>query len=78
MLSKLIEQGERHKVRSIRFEGNTVFKDTELRKRIKVREAGFPTWLTHGLLSDQLVAALLNVDRYPLPAGAKPELKPLR
>jgi 4-carboxymuconolactone decarboxylase len=26
----------------------------------------------------QLVAALLNVDRYPLPPGAKPELKPLR
>jgi 4-carboxymuconolactone decarboxylase len=25
-----------------------------------------------------LVSALLNVDRYPLPAGAKPELKPLR
>jgi 4-carboxymuconolactone decarboxylase len=26
----------------------------------------------------QLVSALLNVDRYPLPAGAKPELKPLK
>jgi 4-carboxymuconolactone decarboxylase len=26
----------------------------------------------------QLVAALLNVDRYPLPAGARPELKPLK
>jgi 4-carboxymuconolactone decarboxylase len=26
----------------------------------------------------QLVSALLNVDRYPLPAGAKPELKALR
>ena len=26
----------------------------------------------------QLVAALLNVDRYPLPAGVKPELTPLR
>ena len=26
----------------------------------------------------QLVSALLNVDRYPLPPGAKPELKPLR
>jgi 4-carboxymuconolactone decarboxylase len=26
----------------------------------------------------QLVSALLNVDRYPLPDGAKPELKPLR
>jgi 4-carboxymuconolactone decarboxylase len=25
-----------------------------------------------------LVSALLNVDRYPLPAGAKPELKPLK
>lgn len=25
-----------------------------------------------------LVSALLNVDRYPLPEGAKPELKPLR
>jgi 4-carboxymuconolactone decarboxylase len=26
----------------------------------------------------QLVSAVLNVDRYPLPAGAKPELKALR
>jgi 4-carboxymuconolactone decarboxylase len=26
----------------------------------------------------QLVSALLNVDRYPLPEGAQPELKPLR
>ena len=26
----------------------------------------------------QLVSMLLNVDRYPLPAGEKPELKPLR
>jgi 4-carboxymuconolactone decarboxylase len=26
----------------------------------------------------QLVSALLNVDRYPLPSDAKPELKPLR
>ena len=26
----------------------------------------------------QLVSAMLNVDRYPLPAGAKPELKALR
>ena len=26
----------------------------------------------------QFVSALLNVDRYPLPDGAKPELKPLR
>ena len=26
----------------------------------------------------QLVSALLNVDRYPLPEGAKPELKVLR
>jgi 4-carboxymuconolactone decarboxylase len=26
----------------------------------------------------QLVSALLNVDRYPLPPGAKPELKPLK
>ena len=26
----------------------------------------------------QLVSMLLNVDRYPLPEGASPELKPLR
>jgi len=26
----------------------------------------------------QLISALLNVDRYPLPPGAKPELKPLK
>jgi 4-carboxymuconolactone decarboxylase len=26
----------------------------------------------------QLVSMLLNVDRYPLPDGVKPELKPLR
>jgi len=26
----------------------------------------------------QLVSMLLNVDRYPLPGGVKPELKPLR
>ena len=26
----------------------------------------------------QLVSMLLNVDRYPLPAGAKPELQPLK
>ena len=26
----------------------------------------------------QLVSMLLNVDRYPLPAGAKPELQPVK
>ena len=26
----------------------------------------------------QLVSMLLNVDRYPLPAGVSPELKPVR
>jgi 4-carboxymuconolactone decarboxylase len=26
----------------------------------------------------QMISALLNVDRYPLPAGARPELKPLK
>jgi 4-carboxymuconolactone decarboxylase len=26
----------------------------------------------------QLVSMLLNVDRYPLPEGVQPELKPLR
>jgi outer membrane protein insertion porin family len=50
-----INPGERHKVRSIRFEGNSVFSDAELRERVKVRAAGFPGFLTHGLLSDQLV-----------------------
>jgi outer membrane protein insertion porin family len=55
-ISFRIYQGERHRVRSIRFEGNTVFSDAQLRERIKVRAAGFPGFLTHGLLSDQLVA----------------------
>ena len=50
-----IDQGERHKVRSIRFQGNTVFTDAQLRERLKVRAAGFPGFLTHGLLSDQLL-----------------------
>ena len=52
-----IDRGERHTVRSIRFLGNTVFTDDELRERLKVRAAGFPKFLTHGLLSDQLVEA---------------------
>jgi len=35
-ISFRINPGERHKVRSVRFEGNTVFSDAELRERIKV------------------------------------------
>ena len=52
-----IDPGERHRVRSIRFQGNTVFSDGQLRERIKVQTAGFPAFFTHGLLSDQLVEA---------------------
>jgi outer membrane protein insertion porin family len=52
-----IDQGERHKVRSVRFQGNTVFTDEQLRERIKVRAAGFPKFLTHGLFSEQLAQA---------------------
>lgn len=52
-----IDPGERHTVRSIRFQGNTVFSNEQLLERIKVRAAGFPKFLTHGLLSDQLVEA---------------------
>jgi outer membrane protein insertion porin family len=52
-----IEQGERHKVRSVSFQGNTVFTDEDLRERIKVRAAGFPKFLTNGLFSEQLAQA---------------------
>lgn len=53
----LIDQGERHKVRSVRFQGNRFFTDDQLRALIKVRAAGFPSFFTHGLFSEQLAEA---------------------
>ena len=49
-----INPGERHRVKSVRFNGNTVFSSEQLQQRIKVQPGGF---LNRGLFSDELVAA---------------------
>lgn len=42
----VIDEGTKNEVRKIRFEGNTVFSDRDLRKEMKVKEKGFFSWLT--------------------------------
>jgi outer membrane protein insertion porin family len=53
-ISFVVMEGERHRVRSIGFVGNTVFSTDSLKERIKAREAGL---FTHGLASDKLLDA---------------------
>ena len=52
----VIDEGTKNEVRNIRFEGNTVFTDPELRKEMKVKEKGWFSWLTKSgrFESDQL------------------------
>jgi outer membrane protein assembly complex protein YaeT len=50
-----VDPGERHTVRSIRFTGNTVFKDKVLKDRLRIREAGTFSFLNRGLFSEELV-----------------------
>lgn len=42
----VIDEGTKNEIRKIRFEGNTVFTDPELRKEMKVKEKGWFSWLT--------------------------------
>ncbi len=42
----IIDEGSKNEVRKIRFEGNTVFTDPELRKEMKTKEKGWFSWLT--------------------------------
>jgi outer membrane protein insertion porin family len=52
----VIDEGAKNEVRKIRFEGNHVFTDPELRKEMKVKEKGWFSWLTKSgkFESDQL------------------------
>jgi outer membrane protein insertion porin family len=42
----VIDEGTKNEIRKIRFEGNTVFTDPELRKEMKTKEKGWFSWLT--------------------------------
>lgn len=42
----IIDEGSKNEIRKIRFEGNNVFTDPELRKEMKVKEKGWFSWLT--------------------------------
>lgn len=52
----VIDEGSKNEIRKIRFEGNTVFTDPELRKEMKTKEKGWLSWLTKSgrIESDQL------------------------
>jgi outer membrane protein assembly complex protein YaeT len=52
-----IDGGERHTLRSIEFNGNSVVSDKELQDIIKIRKAGAFTFLNHGLFSNELLRA---------------------
>lgn len=64
----VIDEGAKNEVRKIRFEGNTVFTDPELRKEMKTKEKGWFSWLTKSgrIESDKLdndVDAILDYYR---------------
>jgi outer membrane protein insertion porin family len=42
----VINEGSKNEVRKIRFEGNTVFTDSELKKEMKTKPKGWFSWLT--------------------------------
>jgi outer membrane protein insertion porin family len=42
----VIDEGSKNEIRKIRFEGNSVFTDPELRKEMKTKEKGWFSWLT--------------------------------
>ena len=52
----VIEEGVKNEIRKIRFEGNTVFTDNELRKEMKTKPKGWFSWLTKSgrIETDQL------------------------
>lgn len=52
----VIDEGAKNEIRKIRFEGNTVCTDPELRKEMKTKEKGWFSWLTKSgrIESDQL------------------------
>jgi len=49
-----IKLGEQHKVKSVQFRGNQVFKEEDFESRIRIHPAAF---LSHGLFSDELAKA---------------------
>ncbi len=42
----IIKEGEKVRIRSIQFEGNSVYPDKKLKKMIKTKEKGFFSWVT--------------------------------
>ncbi|MFZ9937546.1 MAG: outer membrane protein assembly factor BamA [Luteolibacter sp.] len=42
----VIDEGQKNEIRKIRFEGNTIFSDNELRKEMKTKPKGWFSWLT--------------------------------
>ena len=55
----VIDEGGKNIVRKIRFEGNTTFTDTDLKKEMETKEKGIFSFLTK---SGQIDAAVLNQD----------------
>lgn len=55
----VINEGSKNEVHKIRFEGNHVFTDPELRKEMKVKEKGWFSWLTK---SGQFESSQLDAD----------------
>src|SRR4030095_1772659 len=52
-----IEAGERHTIQSVRFSGNTIFTDKQLKERIRIRGKSIFGFLNHGLYSKDLATA---------------------
>jgi outer membrane protein insertion porin family len=59
----LVEEGKKIKITKITFEGNAVYTEKELKKKIKTNEKGFWTWLTS---SGELEKEELNQDTIKL------------
>ena len=55
----VIDEGQKNEVRNIRFEGNKVFADADLRKEMKTKEKGWFSWLTK---SGRFESSTLNDD----------------
>ncbi len=62
-----IQEGRKIYIRNIRFEGNTVFSDRELRKSIETRQRWFLSWLTgRGTFQEEILQNDLEIlaDQY--------------
>jgi outer membrane protein insertion porin family len=52
-----IDAGERHTIQAVRFSGNTLFTDKQLKERIRIRAKSIFGFLNHGVYSKDLAAA---------------------